>query len=85
MLMVTDERPQHYEIVVRGRLSERYGTAFDGLTLHSHAGTTTLSGAIIDQSQLYGLLNRLQDLGIELISVRADAREPAGERGQRAR
>ena len=83
--MVTDEAPQQYEIVVRGRLSERYGTAFDGLTLRSHAGTTTLRGAIIDQSQLYGLLKRLQDLGIELISVRADAREPAGERGRRSR
>jgi hypothetical protein len=83
--MVTDQGPQQYEIVVRGRLSERYSTAFDGLTLRSHAGTTTLRGAIIDQSQLYGLLNRLQDLGIELISVRADAVEPSGERGQRAR
>jgi hypothetical protein len=83
--MVTDEGPQQYEIVVRGRLSERYGTAFDGLTLRSHAGTTTLRGAIVDQSQLYGLLKRLQDLGIELISVRADAREPAGERGRQPR
>ena len=83
--MVSDEGPQQYEIVVRGRLSDRYGTAFDGLTLRSHAGTTSLRGAIIDQSQLYGLLKRLQDLGIELISVRADAREPAGERGRRSR
>jgi hypothetical protein len=83
--MVSDEGPQQYEIVVRGRLSDRYGTAFDGLTLRSHAGTTSLRGAIIDQSQLYGLLKRLQDLGIELISVRADTREPADERGQRAR
>ena len=83
--MVPDEAPQQYEIVVRGRLSERYGTAFDGLTLRSHAGTTTLRGAIVDQSQLYGLLKRLQDLGIELISVRADAREPAGERGRQPR
>jgi hypothetical protein len=83
--MVSEERPQQYEIVVRGRLSERYGTAFDGLTLQPNAGTTTLSGAIVDQSQLYGLLNRLQALGIELISVRADTSEPASERGQRAR
>jgi len=62
----TEER---YEIVVRGRLSERYGTAFDGMTLEPRSGQTTLSGAIADQAQLYGLIIRLRDLGIDLISV----------------
>ena len=71
--MVNDAVGQRYEIVVRGRLSKRYGAAFDGITLESRAGETTLSGAFLDQSQLYGLINRLRDLGIELISVRADA------------
>jgi hypothetical protein len=79
--MVSDGGPQQYEIVVRGRLSERYGSAFDGMTFESRAGMTTLSGAILDQSQLYGLINRLRDLGIELISVRADGDAPASERG----
>ena len=73
--MVSHTTGQRYEIVVRGRLSERYGAGFDGITLASRAGKTTLSGAFLDQSQLYGLINRLRDLGIELISVRADAGE----------
>ena len=84
--MVSNAIGQRYEIVVRGRLSERYGAAFDGMTLESRGGETTLSGAFLDQSQLYGLINRLRDLGIELISVRADAAEhPTNHRGRRAR
>jgi hypothetical protein len=78
--------PKRYEIVMRGRLSERYGAAFEGLTLHSHGGMTTLSGTFLDQSHLYGVINRLRDLGIELISVTADADEPSEElRGGGAR
>jgi hypothetical protein len=60
---------QRYEIVVRGRLSSRYESAFDGARLVPHHGQTTLCADVVDQSQLYGLLNRLRDLGIELISV----------------
>jgi hypothetical protein len=60
---------QHYEIVVRGRLSRRYDAAFDGVTVVPHNGRTTLQADLADQSQLYGLLNRLRDLGIELVSV----------------
>jgi hypothetical protein len=60
---------QRYEIVVRGRLSSRYECAFDGARLVPHHGQTTLRADLIDQAQLYGLLNRLRDLGIELVSV----------------
>jgi hypothetical protein len=60
---------QRYEIVVRGRLSSRYEGAFDGARLVPRKGQTTLCADLIDQSQLYGLLNRLRDLGIELVSV----------------
>jgi hypothetical protein len=60
---------QRYEIVVRGRLSRRYACAFDGATLVPCHGQTTICADLIDQSQLYGLLNRLRDLGIELVSV----------------
>jgi hypothetical protein len=65
---------QRYEIVVRGRLSSRYDCAFDGVRLVPHHDQTTLSADLVDQSQLYGLLNRLRDFGIELVSV-----NPAGE------
>jgi hypothetical protein len=60
---------QRYEIVVRGRLSSRYEGAFDGARLVPRHGHTTLCADVVDQSQLYGLLNRLRDLGIELVSV----------------
>lgn len=60
---------QRYDIVVRGRLSTRYECAFDGARLVPHHGQTTLRADLIDQAQLYGLLNRLRDLGIELVSV----------------
>jgi hypothetical protein len=62
---------QRYDIVVRGRLSGRYECAFDGVALEPRKGETKLHAEVLDQSQLYGLLNRLQDFGIELISVNA--------------
>lgn len=62
---------QRYDIVVRGRLSTRYASAFDGVTLEPRNGETTLRAESLDQSQLYGLLNRLRDFGIELISIKA--------------
>jgi hypothetical protein len=62
---------QRYEIVVRGRLSRRYEDAFDGATLVPRDGHTMLRADLADQSQLYGLLNRLRDFGIELVSVNA--------------
>ena len=67
--MIGSHSRQRYEIVVRGRLSSRYECAFDGAMLVPRHGQTTLCADLIDQSQLYGLLNRLRDLGIELVSV----------------
>ena len=64
---------QRYEIVVRGRLSTRYECAFDSVTLLPRHGQTVLCADLVDQSQLYGLLNRLRDLGIELVSVNSVA------------
>jgi hypothetical protein len=60
---------QRYEIVVRGRLSSRFAAALGPTSLVAHHGQTTLRADLVDQAQLYGLLNRLRDLGIELISV----------------
>jgi hypothetical protein len=69
--VIAHRSEQRYEIVVRGRLSRRYECAFDGVTLVPHTGRTTLRAELADQSQLYGLLNRLRDFGIELVSVNA--------------
>jgi hypothetical protein len=65
---VTDEQTS-YRIVVRGRLSDRFASAFTGMTLESNGGTTALVGTVIDQSQLFGLLERVRSFGLELVSV----------------
>jgi hypothetical protein len=62
-------QPSRYRVVVRGRLSEHFIGAFGQLELEPHAGTSSLTGTFADQSQLYGLLDRLRDLGIQLVSV----------------
>jgi hypothetical protein len=58
-----------YQICVRGCLTERLAAALEGMTLHAGAVNTVLTGEVKDQSQLYGLLDRLRDLGLELINV----------------
>jgi hypothetical protein len=58
-----------YRIVLKGRLSKRLESAFDGMTLESGPNQTVLVGDVRDQAQLYGLLDRLRDFGIELVAV----------------
>jgi hypothetical protein len=58
-----------YRIVVRGELSERYAEAFEGMKMEARGGQTTITGQIVDQSHLYGILNRIQALGLALLSV----------------
>jgi hypothetical protein len=57
-------------IVLKGELSKRFERAFEGLSLRCHPGYTELSGTLADQSQLQSLLNRLFDLGLEILGVR---------------
>lgn len=64
--------PARYQIRMNAHLDERWATRFDGLTLTQHDdGTTTLTGLIQDQSQLHGLLDKVRDLGLTLIDIRA--------------
>jgi hypothetical protein len=63
-----------YRIVLRGRLSERFESAFDGMALEPGPSQTVLVGDVRDQAHLYGLLDLLRDLGIELLAV-----EPVGQ------
>ena len=80
-------RPTGYHIVVRGELSQRYSNAFDGMTLVARDGLTTISGPVVDQAQLHGLLDRVGELGLELVSVNAavEATPPAAAGGQGGR
>ena len=62
----------NYRFVVRGELDDRFGSVFEGMRIERQAGTTVLTGNVVDQSHLHGLLERIQDLGIELVSVEPD-------------
>ena len=58
-----------YRITVKERLSDRFVAGIEGLQAEPVACGTALVGDVVDQTQLYGLLNRLRDLGVELIRV----------------
>lgn len=59
-----------YEIVVNGHLGARWAAWFDGFAITSEAnGTTVLRGSVVDQAALHGLLQKLRDLGIPLVSL----------------
>jgi hypothetical protein len=62
---------QHIEIRVKGRIDERWSDWFEGLTItHTDQDETILSGTVVDQAALYGLLAKLRDLGLPLLSVK---------------
>jgi hypothetical protein len=58
-----------YRIVVRSELSKRYAAAFEEMEMETNSGLTILTGKIIDQPHLYGILERINGLGLELLSV----------------
>jgi hypothetical protein len=60
-----------YRIVARSELGERYASAFEGMRMESEDGQTILTGEVKDQPHLFGILQRLNGLGMELLSVYA--------------
>ena len=73
MTETTRGRPSdssRYEIRIAGRLAPRWAAWFDGMTLTTAGdGTTVLSGPVADQAALHGVLARIRDLGLPLLSV----------------
>ena len=62
--------PAGYQLRVQGHLGDHWSAWFGDLTLtHESDGTTSLSGAVPDQAELHGLLTKIRDLGVTLISV----------------
>jgi hypothetical protein len=59
-----------YEIRVNGILDERWTAWFEGLQVSSDGEETVISGPVADQAALHGLLTKVRDLGLFLISVR---------------
>jgi hypothetical protein len=67
--MTTNEAGR-YEIRVKGHLASRWAAWFDGMSLTNESdGTTSIRGPVTDQAALHGLLHRLRDTGLPLISV----------------
>jgi hypothetical protein len=68
--MEDPDEPQLYEIRIKGHLDNRWIEWFEGLTITlEENGDTLLTGPIIDQSALHGLLKKVRDLGLPLVSV----------------
>lgn len=77
------DRPAHYEIRVRGVLDRHWSGWFDGLQVSSDApGQTLIAGPVADQAALHGLLTKVRDLGLLLLSVRRISPGPEPEKEQ---
>jgi hypothetical protein len=58
-----------YELVIRGEIGDRFVVLFDGMRLERAAGRTMITGPVRDQAHLHGLIQRIEELGLELVSV----------------
>jgi len=70
-----------YRIVVRSELSDKYAVAFEGMKMETKDGEMILTGEVIDQPHLFAILDRINGLGLELVSVQAlkEDANPSGE------
>jgi hypothetical protein len=73
------DQPAIYEIKVQGGLDARWAAWFNGLTVTAVQDETTITGCIADQPALHGLLTRIRDLGLPLVSVQR-VQADAGDR-----
>ncbi len=64
------ETPAWYEIRLKSHLNKRWADRFEGLTITlEEGGYTLLTGPVVDQAALHGLLKKVRDLGLPLISI----------------
>jgi hypothetical protein len=70
-------RPQVYQIRLKGQLGAQWAEWFEGLTITlADSGDTLLTGPVVDQAALHGLLRKVRDLGMPLLSVNSLDTEP---------
>ena len=76
------DEPKVYRIRVEGHLGQQWSDWFEGLTITlEDQGETLLTGPVVDQAALHGLLRKIRDLGMPLISVQRLDPDQAEERG----
>jgi hypothetical protein len=68
-----------YQLVVRGELDTRFELVFTGMELSQVEGTTVMTGKVRDDAELYGLVERIAELGLELVSIQQLVRPANGE------
>jgi hypothetical protein len=74
-----------YQLVVDGELSDRFSHLFEGMTFARINGTTVITGPVMDQAQLFGLIDRVQEVGLVLLSVaQLDPSDPTPDRSLEA-
>jgi hypothetical protein len=74
-------RDAAYQLVIGGELDERYGYLFEGMEIEHSEGKTIFSGTVRDQAQLHGLIERVEELGLDLLSVQqVDTSQPGSAR-----
>lgn len=77
------DRPAHYEIRVHGVLDRHWSSWFEGLQVSCDAaGQTLIAGPVVDQAALHGLLAKVRDLGLPLLSVQRISQGPETEENQ---
>jgi hypothetical protein len=75
------QSPARYEIRVAGLLGESWATWFSGLEITTEGAETVISGLLPDQPALHGVLAKVRDLGMGLISVRRLDHDGPGDQG----
>ena len=77
------DEPGRYEIRLKGHLDNRWADQFEHMSFtHASDGTTILSGPVVDQAALHGLLRKVRDLGLPLVSVmEVDPKQADGSDG----
>ncbi len=77
------QQGQVYRLIVRGELGDRFAGLFGDMRLERVGGNTVLTGRVIDQAHLHGIIARTQDLGLELVIIE-EVSEPTEVEGSQA-
>ncbi len=83
--MSTDpSRRSSYRLVLAGELGDQFEMLFDGMSLSRDGGNTVLTGTVKDQAHLAGIIERAQELGLDLISVGSEQSSAPDESHRRS-